>query len=208
MVTKHAGLIEFGNGNIYPPSSHEIILPILRTILVTRPLHILLGEDIVIRMVLLPLLLLPLLHHPRLLLLPDKTRRLVALPQLLQPILALLLQIRLLLDLGLVEAVDDGVLALRDEDALHLPRVLEGDLPDGHGAVLLEVGPRRVDDGDVVLLVALDGVGLGQLREVGEEGLGDGVPGHGGGGGGVGVREAEVDVCGGELVDVELLVVS
>jgi hypothetical protein len=31
-----------------------------------------------------------------------------------------LFQIRLLLDLCLVEAVDDGVLALRDEDALDL----------------------------------------------------------------------------------------
>lgn len=82
-----------------------------------------------------------------------------------------------LLDLGLVEAVDDGVLALDDEDALDLALVLEADLADGHAAVLLEVRPGRVDDGDVVLLVALDRVRLGQLAQVGQEIARDGLPG-------------------------------
>lgn len=90
-------------------------------------------------------------------------RGLVPLPQLPSVVLALLLQVGLLLDLGLVEAVDDDVLAGGDEDLLDLALVLEADLAHGHAAVLLKVGPRRVDDGDVVLLVALDRVGLGQL---------------------------------------------
>lgn len=80
-------------------------------------------------------------------------------------------------DTGLVQAVDDGVLALRDEDALDLAVVLEADLADGHAAVLLEIRPRRVDDGDVVLLVALDRVRLGQLTQVRDELARDGLPG-------------------------------
>jgi hypothetical protein len=35
--------------------------------------------------------------------------------------------------------------------------VLEADLTGGHAAVLLKVGPRGVDDGDVILLVAWAG---------------------------------------------------
>lgn len=101
---------------------------------------------------------------------------LVALPQLAQAVLALLLEVGVLLDLGLIEAVDDGVLALGDEDLLDLAGVLEADLAGGHAAVLLEVGPRRVDDRHVVLLVALDRVGLGQLRQVHEQVLRDRVP--------------------------------
>jgi len=81
-----------------------------------------------------------------------------------------------ILDTGLVQAVDDGVLALNDEEALDLARVLEADLADGHTAILLEVRPRRVDDGDVILLVALDRVCLGQLAQVRQEGLRDVVP--------------------------------
>lgn len=86
---------------------------------------------------------------------------LVTLPQLAKTVLPLLPEVGVLLDLGLVEAVDDGVLALRDEDALDLALVLEADLAGGHAAILLQVGPGRVDDGDVVFLVALDRVGLG-----------------------------------------------
>lgn len=92
-------------------------------------------------------------------------------------VLLLLEEVRLrLLDAGLVETVDYGVLALDDEHALHLAGVLEADLPDGHAAVLLKVRPRRVDDGDVVLLVALDRVRLGQLPQVRQEILRDLLP--------------------------------
>jgi len=38
----------------------------------------------------------------------------------------------------------------------YLALVLEADLADVHAAVLFEVGPWRVDDGDVVLFVACD----------------------------------------------------
>lgn len=85
---------------------------------------------------------------------PNQEGRLVTLPQLLEPIILLLLEVGLLLHLCLVEAVDDGVFALGHEDALHLARVLEADLADLHAAVLLEVGPGCVDDCDIVLLVA------------------------------------------------------
>jgi hypothetical protein len=70
----------------------------------------------------LPRLLLALPRDARLLLLPRLARRLLAPAQLLGPVEALLLQVRLLLLPGLVEPVDDGVLALRDMDALDLPR--------------------------------------------------------------------------------------
>lgn len=36
----------------------------------------------------------------------------------------------------------------------HFALILEADLADSHAAVLFEVGPGRVDDGDVVLLVS------------------------------------------------------
>lgn len=79
-----------------------------------------------------------------------------------------------LLDLGpgLGQAVDDGVLALGHEDAADEARVLERDLADVHGAVLFEVGPGRVDDGDVVFFVACGRCVM----------LADGFGGGGGGG--------------------------
>jgi hypothetical protein len=90
----------------------------------------------------------------------------------------LLLQVGLrVLDAGLVQAVDDRVLTLSNKEALNLAGVLKADLADGHAAVLLEVGPRRVDDGNIILLVALDRVRLSQLAEVRQEGLRDVVPG-------------------------------
>lgn len=45
---------------------------------------------------------------------------LVSLPQFLQPVVLLLLQIRVLLDLGLVKSIDDRVLALVDQNSLDL----------------------------------------------------------------------------------------
>jgi hypothetical protein len=49
-----------------------------------------------------------LVTYPRLL------RGLITLAQLSQPIVFLLLEVWLLLDLGLVQPVDDGILSLRD----------------------------------------------------------------------------------------------
>jgi hypothetical protein len=83
---------------------------------------------------------------------------LVTTSQLLEAIISLLLEVWLLLNLCLVKTVDDGVLALWDEDALYFAGVLEADLTDFHAAVFLEVGPWCVDDCDVVFLVASDAV--------------------------------------------------
>jgi hypothetical protein len=82
---------------------------------------------------------------------------LIAAPQLLESVIPLLLQVGLLLHLCLVEAVDNGVFALRDKNALDFAGVLEADLADFHAAILFEVGPWCVDDCDIVLLVALNG---------------------------------------------------
>jgi len=51
---------------------------------------------------------------------PLLLRSLLPLSELPQPVVALPLEVGLLLDLCLVEPVDDGVLALGDEDALDL----------------------------------------------------------------------------------------
>lgn len=176
---------------------HKVIFPILIAILVTRVGHVILGEQVIVRMILFVLFLLPLLRLPSFFLslqqqnnvsLRAKKRGkgregilgtyalllsfLVLHAQLARAVVLFLLEIRLLFDFGLVEAVDDWVLALGDEDSLDLPGisvcslpawdrgdfylalVLEADLADGHAAVLLEVGPWRVDDGYVVFLVA------------------------------------------------------
>ncbi len=74
---------------------------------------------------------------------------------------------------------------------------MEANLPSSHAAVLLEVGPWGVDDGDVVLLVALDRVGLGQLGEILQEVFRDVVPC-------VSFIQSEVDMCTGEFVYMEL----
>lgn len=75
--------------------------------------------------------------------------------EFLVPVVFFLFEVRLLdFRLGLVEAVDDGVLARGDDDALDEARVLERYLADVHGAVLFEIGPWRVDDGDLVFFVA------------------------------------------------------
>jgi hypothetical protein len=82
---------------------------------------------------------------------------LISASQFLEPVVPLLLQIGLLLHLCLVEAVDNGVFALRDKNALDFAGVLEADLADFHAAILFEVGPWCVDDCDIILLVALGG---------------------------------------------------
>lgn len=119
---------------------------------------------------------------------------LVTTSQLLEAIISLLLKVWLLLNLCLVKTVDDGVLALGNQDALYFAGVLEADLADLHAAVFLEVGPWCVDDCDVVFLVALcgmsdmpwegikgrkctlDGIGLCQLGEIHDEFFREGVP--------------------------------
>lgn len=45
-------------------------------------------------------------------------------------------------------------------------RLLETDLAYGHGLVFLQVRPWSVDHGDVVLLVALNGIRLGELYTI------------------------------------------
>lgn len=113
---------------------------------------------------------------------PLLLRCLLALAQLPLAVVPFLFKIRLLLHLSFIEAVDDGVLALGHENALDLgicefgglfsrgfppalecgiyfAVVFECDLADVHGPILLKVGPGRVDDGDVVLLVAYSGGG-------------------------------------------------
>lgn len=98
---------------------------------------------------------------------------LLPLAQLALAVVLLLLEVGVLLHLGLVEPVDYGVFALHHVDffdlgassgaalrgtsrrrGAHQPVVLEADLAVGHTAVLFQVRPRRVYDGDVVLLVS------------------------------------------------------
>ncbi len=69
--------------------------------------------------------------------------------------LALSAQVGLAVLLGLVESVDDLVDALLNADLAHLALAVEADLADLHTGRLLQVGPGRVDDVDVVHLVAL-----------------------------------------------------
>lgn len=90
------------------------------------------------------------------------------LPQLPLTILLLLSQIRVFLNLGLIQAIHNRILARAHVNPLYLLVVLEAHLAGCHGSILLQVRPRRVDNRDVVLLVALDRVGLGQLRTVRE----------------------------------------
>lgn len=102
----------------------------------------------------------------------------------------------MLLNLGLVQAIHNRILARAHVDPLDLLVVLEAHLARRHGAILLQVRPGRVDDGDVVLLVAFDRIRLGQLRAVREQLFGDGVPG-------LAVAHAQVDVGRAEVVNVE-----
>lgn len=44
--------------------------------------------------------------------------------------------------------------SLRGRDGTNLSLIMEADLTDIHAAVLFQVGPGRIDDGDVVFLVA------------------------------------------------------
>lgn len=113
----------------------------------------------------------------------------VFLPRRLEHGFLLLAQIRVFLNFGLVESVDDRILPLWHEDLLHFLLVFERYLPYRHTPVLLQIRPRCVNDGDIVFLIAcihaskeglvpcagacksscqptFDGIGLGELRAV------------------------------------------
>lgn len=105
-------------------------------------------------MLLLILQLPPLLRNARLLLLPCLNTGLALLALRLHDLVTLSGEVGELLNLGLVQAVDDGVNACRHEDLLHLLVIVKADLACGHGAILLQVAPWRVDDGDIVFLVS------------------------------------------------------
>jgi len=126
------------------------------------------------------------------------------LPLLLLPIRLLLPQVRVLLHLRLVQPVDDSILALLNVDPPHHLLILEAHLPRRHTAALLQIAPWGVDDRDIVLLVAFDAIRLRELGAVGEERFRYALPLIGR----VRRREAEVDVGGGEVVDVEPDVLS
>lgn len=80
---------------------------------------------------------------------------------------------------------------------VHLSLVLEANLASCHAAIFLEVRPWCVDDSDIVLLVALDRVGLGQLAKIDQELLRDVVPG-------LALTKPQVNMRAGKLVYVEL----
>ena len=137
---------------------HEVVLEVRRSVLVTTLRHCLVCKEIVVRMVPLMRLLFSLPRNARLILLPRLLRCPVALSQFLEPIIAILSQIRLLLDFRLVEPVHNWVFTLHNVDALNLSaevrglggnRILVGEgyllgifeayLPGRHAAVFLEV---------------------------------------------------------------------
>lgn len=98
--------------------SHKIVQKVRIAILVAACLHIFRAKHVVIRMVLLPFQLLTLtlfLLLPRLLLI-SLLAFIMAL--LLQEVFLLSSEIGELFDAGLVQAIDDGVLADPDEDFL------------------------------------------------------------------------------------------
>jgi len=120
-------------------------------------------------------------------------------PLLLLSIRLLLPQIRILFHLRLVQSIDKGILPLLHIHPTNHLLIFEAHLTCRHTAGLLQVAPWRVDDGDIILLVALDAVGFRELSAIGEQVLGDVLPLVRR----VRRREAQVDVCGGEVVDVE-----
>lgn len=76
----------------------------------------------------------------------------------------------------LVQPVDDRILPLLNIDSLHHLVVLESYLSGRHISTLLEIRPWRIDHRDIVLLVAFNRVGLGELRAVREQVFGDRCP--------------------------------
>lgn len=105
---------------------------------------------------------------------PLLLRGLIPLPQFTSAVLSLLLEVGMFLYLCLVEAVDNRVFALFDEDSLdlvgsesgckiripglgrgtNLSLVFEADLANSHATVFFQVRPWRVYHCDVVLFVS------------------------------------------------------
>ena len=81
------------------------------------------------------------------------------------------MEVRKFLFLCLVEAVDDRILADRNENLLCELRVMEGDLSGSYGGILSQVGPRCVNDCNVVLFITWQTVG--KLLQVGRTVLKD-----------------------------------
>jgi hypothetical protein len=140
---------------------HEVVQEVFVSVLVARHLHLILGEHVVVHVVLLPLEPLSLFSQSGVFLLlfgaivvsitlnihtiqiatgflrkPSTylllLRNALNLPQLPLPVLLLLPQIRVLLNLGLVQAVDNGVLTRAHIHALDLLVVFEAHLTRRH----------------------------------------------------------------------------
>lgn len=101
-------------------SSHEVVLEIAVPVLVATLRDRLFIVHEVVGMITLPSLLLAILLHALLLLLALLLRCSVAIAKLLSSVLALLAEVGVLLDFGLVQAVDDGVESLLDMYSLDL----------------------------------------------------------------------------------------
>lgn len=111
---------------VIPPNRllHEIIQEILSSILITTPHDLLLRKQIIISVIPLPRLLLPFSRHSRLLFPSLLRRRLLPFPHLALSVFPFRPQVRESLDARLVQPVDDGVGACRDEDLLDLHRTV------------------------------------------------------------------------------------
>lgn len=99
---------------------HEIILPVLTPVLVAGLFHVPVGKQVIICVVLAVLDLLPLLGDTGILLLARELAGLHTLAQLSLPVFPLLPQIRVLLNLGFVEPVDNDIFPLRYKNTLDL----------------------------------------------------------------------------------------
>lgn len=70
---------------------------------------------------------------------PCLLRSLVLLPQVPQPVVLFPFQVGVLLDFGLVESIDNGVLALPNEHLLDLSLIVEAHLAHRHAAIFLQI---------------------------------------------------------------------
>jgi len=105
-------------------------------------------------------------------------------------------EVRVALDAGPLEPIDDGVALLLDLALAHVALLDEPHLSDLVARSLLEIAPRRIHDADVVLLAADDAVLLHQLHAVYQHILGDVVDR-------LAFREPQVDVSATKVVDME-----
>lgn len=117
-------------------------------------------------------------------------------PQLPLACRLLLSEVRMLFHLGLVEAIHDRILALLHIQPLDQLIVLEPYLTSRHGTTLLQIAPWCVDDRDVVLLISLNAVGLGELRTVDQEVRRNAVPL-------LALPETHIDVGTAQVVDMK-----